>query len=128
MLSHSLFHLHQTSRHAIIVMHFRGIDALSVVTSISQDHVEINFQHTEDQSLSRVTTVIVKPQSEQLGGLGGQELGKVGGCSISVTRENMVVKLVKTQDLEWQALAFDIRGRVVDNDEKEKEREETESI
>ncbi|KAF9169702.1 hypothetical protein BGX20_009946 [Mortierella sp. AD010] len=122
MLSSTVIHLRQTSRHAILVLHFKGIDPLSVATLISQeqDRLQISFLLKEDQSRSCLVTLRAQPQLQQPPNPTGQRLATIQGCSRSVKSDNIVFKLIKAQDLEWQALHLAVKTCHVDNADNNK--------
>ncbi|KAF9112291.1 hypothetical protein BGX27_003650 [Mortierella sp. AM989] len=109
---------HQTTvdRISNFVNSIIGIDPLSVVTFISleQDVVQITLKHKEEnQSQPRLVTLTVKPKLEQSPKVSEQELATIQGCSFSTTCDNMIIKLIKMQSLEWQSLEVHTMSRHV---------------
>lgn len=104
--------LHQTSKHAVLIVHLRSIDPTSVTSqiSLSRHFAEISFNHTDSNSTILATTVQVRPvltqQEQQL----PSQTDLIQECSYSVSSENIVIRFKKTSALcEWQALRIDFK-------------------
>ncbi|KAI1314699.1 hypothetical protein EDD11_001868 [Mortierella claussenii] len=106
------FSVHQTSLHAVLVIHTRDIDPHSIATHVASvpGPVEISYQHhTLGLTLSQ-TKLTVQPILSQLCLPAMQPLAVVRDCSYSVTADNMVFKFSKASSAEWQALEVVVKS------------------
>lgn len=103
--------LHQTSGHAVLIIYLSSIDPASVSSQIAPSHhaTEISFNHTDSNSTTLSTTVLVQPvlSQEQQQPL---VVDLIQECSYSVSPENIVIRFKKTSHpSEWQALKIHIK-------------------
>ncbi|KAK3808990.1 MAG: hypothetical protein J3R72DRAFT_464269 [Linnemannia gamsii] len=121
---------HQTSGHAVLIIHLHSIDPTSVTQQISHSHdsAEIRFKHknntyttsdsTAPTTLATTTTVLVQPvlhvqeQEQRQERQQEQPLTKdlIQECSFSVSSENIVIQLKKATPCEWQALQLHFKS------------------
>ncbi|KAG0253776.1 hypothetical protein BG011_006156 [Mortierella polycephala] len=114
--------LHQTSRHAVLVIHTH-VDTHSVMTQISSTHDSVHISYrvqcpTQDQSsiAQPVMTVMVQPQLQSsVGSNASLSPASVQECSYSVSPENLVIKFTKPQLVEWQALQIQFKSQTCNN-------------
>ncbi|KAG9066417.1 hypothetical protein KI688_001643 [Linnemannia hyalina] len=105
--------LHQTSGHAVLIVHLSSIDPASVTSKIAPSHraAEVSFNHTDSNSTTLSTTVLVQPvlSQEQQQSL---VVDLIQECSYSVSPENIVIRFKKaSHSSEWQALQIHIKTR-----------------
>ncbi|OAQ25280.1 hypothetical protein K457DRAFT_141244 [Linnemannia elongata AG-77] len=103
--------LHQTSGHAVLIIHLSSIDPTSVSSLIVPSHhaAKISFNHADSSSATLSTTVLVQPvlSQEQQRPL---VVDLIQECSYSVSSENIVIRFKKASyPSEWQALQIHIK-------------------
>ncbi|KAF9129979.1 hypothetical protein BGW39_003584 [Mortierella sp. 14UC] len=114
--------VHQTTAHAVLIVHLRSIDPASVAQQLLHSHnsAEISFKHTSSSNhttdtdstasttpTTTTTTVLVQPIlhiPEQ-----PSTTGLIQECVFSVSSENIVIRLKKAISCEWQALQLHFR-------------------
>ncbi|KAF9945126.1 hypothetical protein BGZ70_004032 [Mortierella alpina] len=102
--------IHQTSRHAVLVLHAEDIDpnSISTVLSATKDSCQITYL---DQPTRSKVEVRIRPQSLQPSadpqGLSG---ALIQDCTCSPSHENIVIKFAKFQATEWQALKLTFKS------------------
>ncbi|KAK3830194.1 MAG: hypothetical protein JOS17DRAFT_747237 [Linnemannia elongata] len=103
--------LHQTSGHAVLIVHLSSIDPVSVSSQIAPSHqaAEISFNHTDSNLTKLSTKVLVQPvlfQEQQQPVVADL----IQECSYSVSPENIVIRFKKaSHPTEWQALKIHIK-------------------
>ncbi|KAG0047755.1 hypothetical protein BGZ89_004812 [Linnemannia elongata] len=103
--------LHQTSGHAVLIIHLSSIDPTSVSSLIAPSHhaAKISFNHADSSSATLSTIVLVQPvlSQEQQQPL---VVDLIQECSYSVSSENIVIRFKKaSHPSEWQALQIHIK-------------------
>ncbi|KAI7820796.1 hypothetical protein BC939DRAFT_456971 [Gamsiella multidivaricata] len=95
-------YVHQTSRHAVVLIQVECIDPHSISTEISSDQasLQLSLQH-KPRGSSRTCTVTIsaRPMLDPSG-----SIASIQDCSCSISAENIVLRLTKTRKTEWQAL------------------------
>ncbi|KAI8601538.1 hypothetical protein EDD21DRAFT_374211 [Dissophora ornata] len=108
--------IHQTSRHAVLVIHAKGVDPLSVVTQISpsQDSIQLDYQQGEeaqDELLLRRVNLIAQPLLQQPLTSAEPTIATIKDCTCSVSSENIVLKFTKQGAEEWQSFQLQVKCR-----------------
>ncbi|KAF9932826.1 hypothetical protein BGZ75_003939 [Mortierella antarctica] len=102
--------VHQTSRHAVLVLHVHGLDASSISTalSVNKDSFQINYLDPSTRSKVNVT---VRPQLlQQPVDIHEPSRALIQDCTCSSALENTVFKFAKLQAIEWQALQLTFKS------------------
>ncbi|KAF9576213.1 hypothetical protein EC968_009772 [Mortierella alpina] len=105
--------IHQTSRHAVLVLHVPDLDpnSISTVVSTAKDALQISYIDRTTRSLVNVT---VSPQLlHQSSDVQGPSGALIQDCTYSPASENTVFKFAKVQAIEWQALQITLRAVAV---------------
>ncbi|KAF9281341.1 hypothetical protein BGZ68_006716 [Mortierella alpina] len=121
--------IHQTARHAVLVLHIPGIkpNTLSTIVSPARDCLQISYL---DQSTWSKVMVTVSPQLQQPADIQGSSSALIQDCTYLPAPENTVFKFAKVQAVEWQALqlTFNSMALPVSPAEAKAEAEAQESI
>jgi len=102
--------IHQTSRHAVLVLHVEDIDphSISTVLSATKDSCQITYldQPTRSKVEVRVRPQALQPSADPQGSSGAL----IQDCTCSPSHENIVIRLAKVQTTEWQALELTFKS------------------
>ncbi|KAF9915459.1 hypothetical protein BX616_006099 [Lobosporangium transversale] len=104
----STISLHQTSRHAILVIHTSNIDPLSVSATVEHKEKEqISLKYCSQAQVSHTWTIqpVLHIPGTTITTATATTTRLIQDCTHSVSAENLVIKIIKTQQpIEWQGL------------------------